>query len=219
MREKKVCIDYVTGSRRLKALRDEKELSHQKLSEITEINKQSLINYERAGKEDGSEYATRADAFGGMSVNNAVALAKTFGVSTDYLLGLSDVKSPDADIQAICTYTGLSEKAVKQLHENQNSLDPECKKGAGAISALLENKTGRQTLNNLYNYLFTEITGFSVPDKESPKHELVGSVIGICENEKTLYDLDASLISGVFLSNIQQGLTRLKDRIKKGGGK
>ena len=216
MREKKVSIDYVTGSRRLKALREEKELSHQKLSEITEINKQSLINYERAGKEEGSEYATRADAFGGMSVNNAVALAKTFGVSTDYFLGLSDIKSPDADIQAICTYTGLSEKAVKQLHENQNSLDPECKKEAGAISALLENKTGRQTLNNLYNYLFTEITGFSVPDKESPKHELVGSVIGICKNEKTLYDLDASLISGVFLSNIQQGLTRLKDRIKKG---
>ena len=219
MKEEITYNEYETGSRRLKTLREEKGLSHEKLSGIIQVSDQSLKNYEKAGRENGSEYLTRAKAFRGMSVSIAVALAKTFGVSTDYLLGLSDVKSPDADIQAICTYTGLSEKAVKQLHENQNSLDPEFKKEAGAISALLENKTGRQTLNNLYNYLFTEITGFSVPDKESPKHEFVGSYIGICENEKTIYDLDASLLSGIFISNVLQGLTRLKDKIKKGGGK
>lgn len=117
MRERNTFIDYVTGSQRLKALREEKGLSHQTLSDLTGINKQSLINYERAGKEDGSEYGTRVDAFGGMSINTAVALAKTFGVSTDYLLGLSSVKSPDADIQAICKYTGMSEKAVQASHK------------------------------------------------------------------------------------------------------
>ena len=38
-------------------------------------------------------------------------------VSADWLLGLSDVKSPDANIKAICEYTGLSEKAIEYLHE------------------------------------------------------------------------------------------------------
>lgn len=116
MREKKKHIDYVIGSQRLKDLREGKKWSHQKLSEETKINKQSLINYERAGKDDGRELGTRINAFGGMSVNSAVALAKTFGVSTDYLLGLADVRSPDADVQAICKYTGLSQSAVERLH-------------------------------------------------------------------------------------------------------
>ena len=116
MREKKVFIDCVVGSRRLKTLREEKRLSHQALDELTGINKQSLINYERAGKEDGSEYGTRVNAFGGMSANAVVALAETLDVSTDYLLGLSNIKSPDADVQAICSYTGLSDKSVEMLH-------------------------------------------------------------------------------------------------------
>jgi hypothetical protein len=37
-------------------------------------------------------------------------------VSADWLLGLSDTQSPDADVQQVCKYTGLSEEAVHQLH-------------------------------------------------------------------------------------------------------
>ena len=36
-------------------------------------------------------------------------------VSSDYLLGLSEVKSPDATVQGICEYTGLSEQAIATL--------------------------------------------------------------------------------------------------------
>lgn len=43
-------------------------------------------------------------------------IAQYFGVSTDYLLGLSDTKSPDAGAKAAVEYTGLSEEAVEQLH-------------------------------------------------------------------------------------------------------
>lgn len=39
-------------------------------------------------------------------------IAETFHVSADWLLGLSDVRSPDADMQAVCQYTGLSESAI-----------------------------------------------------------------------------------------------------------
>lgn len=39
-------------------------------------------------------------------------------VSADWLLGLSDVRSPDIDTQAICKKTGLSEEAVINLSLN-----------------------------------------------------------------------------------------------------
>lgn len=55
----------------------------------------------------------------GESAPNVIALAKIaehFGVSTDYLLGLSDTRNPDVSARAAVAYTGLSEKAVEQLH-------------------------------------------------------------------------------------------------------
>lgn len=51
---------------------------------------------------------------------NIVKIARYYGVSTDYLLGLSNVKSTDTDLKGVCEYTGLSEKAVAVL-KNLNS--------------------------------------------------------------------------------------------------
>lgn len=46
-----------------------------------------------------------------------VKIAQYYNVSTDYLLGLSDVATTDPKIKEICEYTGLSEEAVIQLHK------------------------------------------------------------------------------------------------------
>ena len=42
-------------------------------------------------------------------------LADYFGVSTDYLLCRTDVATTSTDIQMICEYTGLPEKAIQTL--------------------------------------------------------------------------------------------------------
>src|SRR5699024_9824252 len=42
-------------------------------------------------------------------------ICKTCGVSADWLLGISTVKTSDTTTQAICQATGLSEKAVQQV--------------------------------------------------------------------------------------------------------
>lgn len=44
------------------------------------------------------------------------ALAKHYGVSSDFLLGISDIKTPDTTAQAVIEYTGLSEDNVATLH-------------------------------------------------------------------------------------------------------
>lgn len=46
-----------------------------------------------------------------------IKLALYFEVSTDWLLGITNVKSSDEDIKRVCDYTGLSEGAIEQITE------------------------------------------------------------------------------------------------------
>lgn len=50
-------------------------------------------------------------------------IANFFGVSTDYLLGKSDVQSANTDLKGVCDYTNLSEGAIKQITDLKNSQD------------------------------------------------------------------------------------------------
>lgn len=47
-------------------------------------------------------------------------MCEVFGVTADYLIGMSDVKSNDTELQAVCKYTGLSEEAIKQIIVKKN---------------------------------------------------------------------------------------------------
>ena len=43
-------------------------------------------------------------------------IADFFNVSTDYLLGRTETRSPDANIRAVCEFTGLSEQSMSTMH-------------------------------------------------------------------------------------------------------
>ena len=105
---------------RLRELRKEKGVSQQQCSEELGISK-SAIGYWETGD-------TLPDA------KSVAQMAEYYGVSADYLLGLSDVKSPDVDIRKICEFTGLTELAAKFLIMN-NGLAQESEMG------LLDDKT------------------------------------------------------------------------------
>lgn len=50
------------------------------------------------------------------NLSELITIAKEYNTTTDYLLGLSNAATTDTDIKAVCDYTGLSEKAINNLH-------------------------------------------------------------------------------------------------------
>lgn len=97
---------------RLKELRG--DLSQSKLVKDftnrtnTTLTAQSLGRYENETRKPDSEML--------------IALSKYYGVSADYLLGLSDVKEINADKKAVCEYTGLSEESIDVLERIKSNI-------------------------------------------------------------------------------------------------
>lgn len=91
-----------TFGARLKKLRLKSQYESQdSLAEAVGIARQTLGNYENNSRKPDSEIIIR--------------LSQVLGVSTDYLLGLTDVETPNQTIQAIHKETGLSEAAIRRL--------------------------------------------------------------------------------------------------------
>ena len=84
-------------------------------------------------------------------------MAQIFGVSADYLLGLSDTESPDVSVQAAMAYTGLSEAAVERLHIGLDDFecdgigpsDEEKKENLFMASALIQSTPFTKIIHNL----------------------------------------------------------------------
>ncbi len=74
-------------------------------------------------------------------INTLGKIADAYGVSTDYLLGRTDIKAANADLKAVCEYTGLSENAVENLIEIKNS--------SLNINLLLENERLKDVIKHL----------------------------------------------------------------------
>lgn len=50
-------------------------------------------------------------------MDSVIRLAQYFNVTTDYLLGLTDVRTTDSSVRVAAEYTGLMEEAITFLHE------------------------------------------------------------------------------------------------------
>lgn len=87
--------------RRLRELMEQNKATQQAVASAIGIKRQSVAQYL-----DGQTLPV---------VDKLDALAEYFGVSADYLLGRTDVKTPDISTRAICDKTFLSERAVEHL--------------------------------------------------------------------------------------------------------
>lgn len=86
-------------SKRLKELRGKKTL--QEVSDAIGITRVAMGYYEKGERKPDIEILYK--------------IAKFYGVTSDYLIGLSDVQTPDIDIQAISAKTGLTEKSIEKV--------------------------------------------------------------------------------------------------------
>ena len=84
-------------------------------------------------------------------------ITKLFGVSADYLLGLSDTVSPDVSLRAAVEYTGLSEAAVEWLHmglddfgcDGEGMSEETKNANLGTASALIVSRAFTKMIQNL----------------------------------------------------------------------
>lgn len=90
-------------AQRLKELRTERQLSQSDLASALNISNRTISMYEQENSEPNIEIL--------------IKIAKYFGVSADYLLGLTNVKEINPEVSFMSNYLGLSERTIKELHE------------------------------------------------------------------------------------------------------
>ena len=86
-------------------------------------------------------------------------MTELFKVSADYLLGISDTQSPDVNLRAAVEYTGLSEKAVKRIHDGLDEFvcdgvgvsDGEKNRNQNMASSLIVSENFIRMLNGIRN--------------------------------------------------------------------
>ena len=110
---------YILGAR-LRELRG--GLSFDKLSKALNekygitISADSLMNYEAGPNHSKSKKNL------GMRVEYLRCLADFYGVSSDYLLGMSDIKSSNVSVKEMVKSTGLSERTITALVDLKKSI-------------------------------------------------------------------------------------------------
>ena len=92
---------YKPFPKRLRELLDRKGETQGKLADYLGVKRQT-IGYWKDG-------VTSPD------VNGIIGMADYYNVSTDFLLGRTDVESPKMDIGSLCKTLGLSEEIVETL--------------------------------------------------------------------------------------------------------
>ena len=92
---------------RLRTLIDESRITVRSLAKDLNVSVGVLSDWQNGNK------TPRGDSI--------MKLTEYFGVIADYLLGLTDASTIDADIRISCDTTGLSEKAVKILSGMEKS--------------------------------------------------------------------------------------------------
>lgn len=152
----------LTIQEKLKDLRVERRLTLEELSERTGISRSALGNYETNDYKDISHY-------------NIVILAKFYGISTDYLLGLTENKNhPNAELNEL----RLSDSMIELLRGGKINTRLLCELAENAdfprlladIEIYIDNIAGMQiqNLNAWIDVVRQELISRYTPDKDDP---------------------------------------------------
>lgn len=168
-------------AKRIKQLREEKGLSHDRLSKALSdkyginISPDSLMNYEVSDKNHTKAYKNL-----GMRVEYLRCLADFFEVSADYLLGTSDIRSVDPNIKMITELTGISEqcaralvladKANREIYVKNPLLIPsdlryeiyKLLEETGILQIITQEKTAEKAIYSKYSRTYDEVIFYNI---------------------------------------------------------
>lgn len=136
-----------------------------------------------------------------------VEIANYFSVSTDYLLGITDVKSPNTNTQAICSATGLSEQAICYLQTLSvtRNLPPRSNR-LKILSALLEQKQFDYLLALWERYINLMQMEPSLSFSQSPEYEFYSAELKKQGFAVSLPDEQAQALFSERITNILRTL-------------
>lgn len=154
--------DKLTIQERIRDLRQEKKLTLEQLSEQTGLSKSALGSYESNDTKDISHYAI-------------IRLAKFYGVTTDYLLGISEQKTVGGYIYVsrlrLYSKTGVTtpEKVNRRLLQELVSHE-EFPRLLADIEIYIDNIAGMQiqNLNAWIDVVRQELIAKHNPGKDDP---------------------------------------------------
>jgi len=93
-------------------------------------------------------------------------LAQYYGVSIDYLAGLTEYPSPQADIRSICEYTGLTGKSIELLHYLNDSTIIDDKKTLLFLNLALSDSNIKRNEDfpstTIFSFLYDYVKAFEV---------------------------------------------------------
>lgn len=128
LEEEKPSKDDKIG-KRIEYIRKKRGLSQTELGKSIGVTKKTIIEYENKNN---------------IPINKIKKIAITLDVTTDYLLGISDIEIIDKNMEIVHKTTGLSNNAIKvlmELYEQDNtlySIDKTYKRLIDTISFLIE---------------------------------------------------------------------------------
>lgn len=200
---------------RIRECRKKAGLTQEELAERLHVKRQIISYYESVESERTP------------NIDILATMADLFKTTTDYLLGLTDVESPNTKIKDICEYTGLSEQAVETLHsaylpiaidydaelpdkEELDSLDEKRKKAEiqknemfEIINFFLISPKFYEAVKNLQKYLYN--VADSTKGIENSLNELLNKKI----TAKKFYEDDLCLIEIDVTRNEKEDYNRL----------
>lgn len=107
-------------------------------------------------------------------------IAEKCGVSADWLLGLTDIKSPNISIRDISDYTGLSESTIHLLHSRFGKFPSQF------INLICDRDDGYRLADAVLQYMTTAETAFRA---------LYLEYLDCFEESRELFDAKAHIVS------------------------
>lgn len=179
---------------------------------LEDLIKEKGVSYETVGKSVGLSKATISNIISGTKDNikreNIEAICDYFNVTTDYLLGRSDVRSPSVEYQKIQEKTHLSAYGIDSFlkflslkneeymqRETDGNIETDM---IDVVNAILSNHaTYEIILPNLYLYFENSI-------QNNHKWELTEKATN------TRYSLSDSMSDDVLIAYIKDGLDKIR---------